>query len=69
MIIRLATVLWWFGVLCLAAGALGTVTGRDMGHRFAILAIGATPALVCLTLCYILAGTFRSPPTGPLSGK
>ena len=27
----------------------------------------ATPALACFTLCYILAGTFRSPPTGPLS--
>lgn len=67
MLKRAATVIWWLGALCFAAGAIGTVTGRDIGHRFAILAIGAVPALACFTLCYILAGTFRNPPTGPLS--
>jgi len=67
MLDRLATVIWWIGALLLGAGAASTLFTDDMDRRLTSFALFGAAAVVCFTVTYILAGTFRSPPVGPLS--
>lgn len=67
MLDRLATVIWWIGALLLGAGAASTLFAETMDRRLASFAFFAVAAVGCFALTYILAGTFRSPPAGPLS--
>lgn len=68
MIDRLATVIWWIGALSMAAGLVGIFFNKP-SEMWMPVALGGIPCAICFSLTYILAGSFSSPPVGPLSKR
>lgn len=69
MLDRLATVIWWIGVMNLAGGVVAAVRSSSMKEGVSMFALFAVFALAIFAAVYVLAGTFLSPPVGPLSTR
>lgn len=67
MLKRAATVVWWIGAMCFAAGLLGMLRMGNLVEAAASVGVGAFFGAVFMSCAYILGGTFLKPPTGPLS--
>lgn len=70
MVKRFAVVLWWVGALWFVGAAVGfpvgfatAQPGNQLSTALTISGALAFCGVVCWTLAFILAGTFRRPPT------